>query len=82
MVYHPSRLSELCARLETAHLHLHHLRLIHATPQAPASIVLVEAIRDGRDTLTVLPPLWVYEASGGYTAEMQAIFQGRADAAG
>jgi hypothetical protein len=40
--------------------------------------MLIEAIRDGRDALTVLPPLWVYNPSGGYTAEMQAIFQGRA----
>ena len=82
MVYHPSRLSELCTQLEAAHLRLRRLRLVHATTQAPASIMLVEAIRDGRDVLTVLPPLWVYEASGGYTAEMQAIFQGRADVAG
>jgi tRNA1Val (adenine37-N6)-methyltransferase len=78
MVYHPSRLSELCAQLETARLRLRHLRLVHATAQAPASIVLVEAICHGRDALTVLPPLWVYETAGSYTAEMQAIFQGRA----
>jgi len=77
MVYHPSRLSELCAQLETVRLHPRHLRLVHATMQTPASMVLVEAIRDGRDALTVLPPLWVYEPTGGYTAEMQAIFQGR-----
>jgi hypothetical protein len=50
---------------------------VHATERAPASMVLVEAIRDGRGALTILPPLWVYEASGDYTAEMQAIFQGR-----
>src|SRR5262245_126311 len=78
MVYHPSRLSELCAQLETAHLRPRHLRLVHATARAPASMILLEATRDGRHALTVLPPLWVYEPSGGYTAEMQAIFQGRA----
>jgi len=78
MVYHPSRLPELFAQLEAAHLRPRRMRLVHATEQAPASIVLVEAIRDGRDVLTVLPALWVYEASGDYTAEMQAIFQGRA----
>src|SRR6266446_3810708 len=78
MVYHPSRLPELYAHLEAAHLRPRRMRLVHATAQVPASIVLVEAIRDGRDALTVLPPLWVYAASGGYTAEMQAIFQGRA----
>jgi tRNA1Val (adenine37-N6)-methyltransferase len=77
MVYHPSRLPELCVQLETAHLRPRRLRLVHANPQAPASIVLIEAICDGRDALTVLPPLWVYEASGSYTAELQAIFQGR-----
>jgi tRNA1Val (adenine37-N6)-methyltransferase len=78
MVYHPTRLSELFAQLEAAHLRPRRMRLVHATQQAPASMVLVEAIRDGRDALIVLPPLWVYEASGNYTAEMQAIFQGRA----
>ncbi len=78
MVYHPSRLPELYTHLEAAHLRPRRMRLVHATAQVPASMVLVEAICDGRDALTVLPPLWVYEASGGYTAEMQAIFQGRA----
>ena len=78
LVYHPTRLSELCSRLEAAHLRPRRMRLVHATERTPASIVLLEALRDGRDALTVLPPLWVYEASGDYTAEMRAIFQGRA----
>jgi tRNA1Val (adenine37-N6)-methyltransferase len=78
MVYHPARLVELCTRLEAAGLRPHRMRLIHATLRAPASMVLLEAIRDGRDTLTVLPPLCVYAAPGVYTAEMQAIFHGRA----
>ena len=78
MVYHPSRLPELFAHLETAHLRPCRMRLVHATERAPASMVLVEALRDGRDALTVLPPLWVHEVSGDYTAEMRAIFQGRA----
>jgi tRNA1Val (adenine37-N6)-methyltransferase len=77
MVYHPARLPELFAQLEAAHLRPRRMRLVHATERAPASMVLIEATRDGRDALTVLPPLWVYEASGAYTAEMQAIFQGR-----
>jgi tRNA1Val (adenine37-N6)-methyltransferase len=77
MVYHPSRLAELCASLEAAHLRPQRLRLVHATPQAAASIVLVEAVQGSRGALTVLPPLFVYAAGGGYTAEMRAIFAGR-----
>lgn len=78
MIYPPARLPELCARLEAARLRPRRLRLVHTSAQAPASMVLVEAVRDGRQALTVLPPLWIYTASGSYTAEMQAIFRGRA----
>ena len=41
-------------------------------------MVLVEALHGGRDALEVLPPLVVYRAPNVYSAEMQAIFQGRA----
>jgi tRNA1Val (adenine37-N6)-methyltransferase len=78
LVYHPARLAELCTRLAAAGLRPYRMRLIHATLRAPASMVLVEAMRDGRDALTVLPPLCVYAAPGVYTAEIQAIFHGRA----
>lgn len=77
LVYHPSRLAELCASFEAAQLRLRRLRLVHATAQAPASMVLVEAVRDGRDALTVMPPLYVYERHGQYSAEMRTIFDGR-----
>ena len=77
MVYHSARLPELFAQLEAAHLRPRRMRLVHTAQQAPASMVLIEAICDGRDALTVLPPLWVYETSGDYTVEMQAIFHGR-----
>ena len=41
-------------------------------------MVLVEALQSGRDALEVLPPLVVYQAPNVYSAEIQAIFQGRA----
>jgi tRNA1Val (adenine37-N6)-methyltransferase len=78
LVYHPSRLAELCARLAAAHLRPRRMRLVHATPQAVATMVLVEAVQGGAGALTVLPPLFVYAARGCYSAEMQAIFAGRA----
>jgi tRNA1Val (adenine37-N6)-methyltransferase len=77
MVYHPSRLPELSARLMAAHLRPRRMRLVHSTLQEPASMVLLEAVRGGRHALTVLPPLQVYDEQGNYTPEMQAIFRGR-----
>jgi tRNA1(Val) A37 N6-methylase TrmN6 len=40
-------------------------------------MMLITAARDGRDALTVLPPLMVGDISGTYSPEMQAIFHGR-----
>ena len=82
LVYHPSRLAELCSRLESADLNPCRLRFVHPSREAPATMVLVEALRGGRDALEVLPPLVVYQAPNIYSDEMQAIFQGRALAEG
>ncbi len=77
LIYHPSRLAELCVALARTGFGPRRLRLIHPKPQSAASMVLVEAVRGGRDALEVLPPLWACDADGRYTAEMQAIFNGR-----
>lgn len=78
LVYHPSRLAELCSRLQAADLNPCRLCFVHPSHQAPATMVLVEALRGGRDALEVMPPLIVYQATNVYSAEMRAIFQGRA----
>jgi tRNA1Val (adenine37-N6)-methyltransferase len=82
LVYHPSRLAELCSRLQAADLNPRRLRFVHPDRNGPASMVVVEALRDGRDALEVLPPLVVYQATNAYSAEMQAIFHGRGLAEG
>jgi tRNA1Val (adenine37-N6)-methyltransferase len=82
MIYHPSRLAELCTRLQAMRLRPRRLRLVHPTLQEPAVLVLVEAVVDGRESLTVLPPLAICDASGAYSAEMQAIFHRRQTAGG
>jgi tRNA1(Val) A37 N6-methylase TrmN6 len=45
LVYHPSRLAELYARLEAVQLRPRRMRLVHSTSQAVASMVLVEAVQ-------------------------------------
>ena len=82
VVYHPSRLAGLCSRLEAADLNPCRLRFVHPSREAPATMALVEALQGGRDALEVLPPLIVYQATNVYSAEMRAIFQGRALAEG
>jgi tRNA1(Val) A37 N6-methylase TrmN6 len=50
------------------------MRLIHSRPGEEAKLVWLEARKDGREELKVLPPLMVYRSSGGYTAEIEKIF--------
>ena len=82
LVYHPSRLAELCSRLQAADVSPCRLRFVHPNRGAPATMILLEAVRGGRDALAVLPPLLVYETPRVYSAEMTAIFQGRTLAEG
>lgn len=61
LIYHPSRLAELCAQLEAMRLRPRRLRFVHPAPDAEASMVLVEAVQGGGDALTVMSPLTIAE---------------------
>lgn len=78
LVYHPSRLVELCVGLDAYQLRPQRLRQVYPKPQASASMVLVEAVKEGRQALMVLPPLFICGPDGRYTAELDAIVHGRA----
>jgi tRNA1Val (adenine37-N6)-methyltransferase len=52
------------------------LRLVHPFAGKPASLALIEAVRDGGAGLTVLAPLIVHEPDGRYTKEVQEIYGG------
>lgn len=73
-VYRPKRLTELLAGLREAHFSPKRLRMVHPRDGSDAGLVLVEAVLRGRPGLTVLPPLIVHTADGGYTDEVKAIY--------
>lgn len=70
VVYPADRLPELLAALLLEKLCPRRLRLVHPRPAAPAQRVLIEAIKGGRSTMTIAPPLFVRDASG-YTDEVR-----------
>lgn len=73
-VYRPARLPELLAGFRRAHIEPKRLRMVHPFPRREAALVLVEGVFLGRTGLTVLPPLFVHEPRGGFTAEMMEIY--------
>lgn len=71
-VYPAQELGALLATLAAEGLHAKRLRFVHATPEAPARIALVEAQAGRPGGLFVIPPL-VERGPRGYTPEMQAL---------
>lgn len=76
LVFPAARLAELCSLMVSKRLEPKRLRLVHPFAGKPASLALIEAVRDGGAGLTVLAPLIVHEPDGRYTKEVQEIYGG------
>jgi len=74
LVFPAARLAELIALMKRRKLEPKRLRLVHPYRDKPASLVLLESVKEGGNGLEVLPPLIVHEPGGGYTEEMRAIY--------
>lgn len=77
VVYHPGRLVELFGGMRAMRLEPKRMRFVHGRADLEAKVVLVEAVKDGRDGLAVDPPLFVYERDGKtYTDAVRAMCDG------
>jgi tRNA1Val (adenine37-N6)-methyltransferase len=72
-IYPPARLAEFIRAAGELNLGLLRLRMVHGTTGAEAKIFLVELAKGRRDNLAIEPPLVMYDAQGGYTAEALVI---------
>lgn len=71
-VYRAQELGALLATFADEGLHAKRMRFVHGTADAPARVVLVEALAGRPGGLAVLPPL-VERDAHGYTAEMESL---------
>jgi len=76
VVYVPERLPELLVKLEEAGLKPRRIRFVHPRETDPAKLVLIEARKSAKGSLTIEPPLFVNDDSGNYTEEAQSTFEG------
>lgn len=74
-IYLAERLSDLMQTLRNHALEPKSLRCIHSHPTDPASLVLLEARRDGAPGLTILPPLSLYRDTQEYSEEARRILR-------
>jgi tRNA1Val (adenine37-N6)-methyltransferase len=74
-IYPAMRMVEMLCRMRTCRIEPKKLRAVHSRPGEAGIFTLIEGVKRGREELTVLPPLFIYEEGGGYTAQMTAIFR-------
>lgn len=79
MVHKPSRLTEILTLMRDYRLEPKRIRFVHARADQEANMVLIEAIRDGKPEVRLLPPLIVYRNDTEYCQELMDIYYGQKD---
>lgn len=74
LVHKPERLTDILCCLRDGRCEPKRLRLVHATPDASPSLILVEARRGGKPGLTIERPLILRGADGSPTPELDTIY--------
>ena len=72
--YRPERLNELLQQCSRARLEPKRLRFVHHRPSAEASILLLEARKNGKPGLHVEAPLLLHDEEENETAEYRRIY--------
>lgn len=77
MVHRPSRLTDIISLLRQYRLEPKRIRMVHPRAGKEANMVLIEATRNGKPELRLLPPLIVYNEGNEYCEELLDIYNGR-----
>ncbi len=75
LIYAASRAVELFTRLREVHLEPKRIRPVYPNPCSNANMLLVEAVLRGNPQVAIEPPLFIRDAGGNYSKEMQAIYE-------
>lgn len=76
LVHRSSRLVDILTTLRKYRLEAKRIRFVHPRAGEESNMVLVEAIRDGKPDIKLLPPLIVYKENGEYVDELMEIYYG------
>jgi tRNA1(Val) A37 N6-methylase TrmN6 len=76
MVHRPTRLVEILETMRKYKLEPKRIRFVHPRHTEEPNMVLVEAVRDAKPEVRILPPLIVYENAEAYTEELRRVYYG------
>lgn len=76
-VHRPERLLDIITLMRAYRLEPKRIRFVYPKEGKEANILLIEAIKDGKPDLKILPSLFVYKNLNEYTEEMSQILYGK-----
>ncbi len=74
MVHRTERLADVIIEMRSRGLEPKRLMMVHPRPGAAPGLFLIEALKGGHPGLMGMPPLYVYDQDGGYSATMRGIY--------
>lgn len=77
LVHRPSRIADIMGLLRQYRLEPKRIQFVHPNVGAEANMVLIEASKDGKPEVRLLPPLIVYNEDNEYTKEIYEIYNGK-----
>lgn len=75
-VHRPGRLLDIVTLMRQYRLEPKRIQFVYPKQGSGANTLLVEAIKDGKADLKILPPLFVYDENNEYTPEIKEILYG------
>ncbi|MFD1039900.1 tRNA1(Val) (adenine(37)-N6)-methyltransferase [Virgibacillus byunsanensis] len=77
MVHRPGRLIDIITLFRSYNLEPKRMQFVYPKKGREANILLIEALRDGKADLKILPPIYIYNDDNTYTKEAEVIINGR-----
>ncbi len=74
LIYPAARTADVFQLLRRFHLEPKRVQFVHSRPQDGASLLLVEALKEGKAQIQILPPFFVYKEKGEYTRQAYELF--------
>lgn len=74
MVHRPERIADVLCLMRKYSIEPKLLRFVHPSIYKKANLILIKGIKGARPYLKVIEPLYVYDANGNYTDEINRIY--------
>ncbi|MFD2923438.1 tRNA1(Val) (adenine(37)-N6)-methyltransferase [Halobacillus naozhouensis] len=77
IVHRPGRMIDLISLFRKYRLEPKRIQLVYPKKGKEANVLLIEAARDGKPDLKILPPLYTHNENGEYSREFREILYGK-----